>query len=94
MESRQAFARDPALMRDRAFVRPAPMCGPPPYGARFHARPHQGTEEGIRKKRKDEAVPIANTLAKNAADRKAYKPGKEEAKRKRRLERLEMLIAQ
>lgn len=48
------------------------MCGPPPYGARFHVRPHQETEEGIRKKRKDEAVPIANTLAKNAADRKAH----------------------
>lgn len=31
---------------------------------------------------------------KNAADRKGYNPGKEEAKRKRRLERLEMLIAQ
>ena len=31
---------------------------------------------------------------KNVADRKGYNPGKEEAKRKRRLERLEMLIAQ
>ena len=42
----------------------------------------------------DVPVAAAPEPLKNAADRKGYNPGKEEAKRKRRLERLEMLIAQ
>ena len=42
----------------------------------------------------DVLVAAAPEPLKNAADRKGYNPGKEEAKRKRRLERLEMLIAQ
>ena len=47
-----------------------------------------------REKAGDVLVAAAPEPLKNAADRKGYNPGKEEAKRKRRLERLEMLIAQ